>query len=185
MVRLGLSFVLAGMMSSGAEFLVRAFLNQQGDLAVVGLFNSGITLVLVYGGMIFSVMETDYYPRLSAVKSEESGLVEAENRNLIVNRQLEMNILLMGPIIIAIILLLPIAIPLLYNNQFLGVLGMTQIAAVGLLWKAFYLPLEYIPLSRGEARIFWFRNAIAYYCSSSVKSSAIYGMVWMVWEQVL
>ena len=67
MVRLGLSFVLAGMMSSGAEFLVRAFLNQQGDLAVVGLFNSGITLVLVYGGMIFSVMETDYYPRLSAV----------------------------------------------------------------------------------------------------------------------
>lgn len=154
MVRLGLSFVLAGMMSSGAEFLVRAFLNQQGDLAVVGLFNSGITLVLVYGGMIFSVMETDYYPRLSAVKSEESGMVEAENRNLIVNRQLEMNILLMGPIIIAIILLLPIAIPLLYNSQFLGVLGMTQIAAAGLLWKAFYLPLEYIPLSRGEARIF-------------------------------
>ena len=65
-----------------------------------------------------------------------------------------MNILLMGPIIIAIILLLPIAIPLLYNSQFLGVLGMTQIAAAGLLWKAFYLPLEYIPLSRGEARIF-------------------------------
>ena len=29
-----------------------------------------------------SVMETDYYPRLSAVKSEESGRVEAENRNL-------------------------------------------------------------------------------------------------------
>ena len=135
--------------------LVQAFpMVQQGDLAVVGLFNSGITLVLVYGGMIFSVMETDYYPRLSAVKSEESCMVEAENRNLIVNRQLEMNILLMGPIIIAIILLLPIAIPLLYNSQFLGVLGMTQIAAVGLLWKAFYLPLEYIPLSRGEARIF-------------------------------
>lgn len=185
MVRLGLSFVLAGMMSSGAEFLVRAFLNQQGDLAVVGLFNSGITLVLVYGGMIFSVMETDYYPRLSAVKSEESGRVEAENRNLIVNRQLEMNILLMGPIVIAIILLLPIAIPLLYNSLFLGVLGMTQIAAAGLLWKAFYLPLEYIPLSRGRLGYFWFRNAVAYYCSSSAKSSAIYGMVWMVWGQVL
>ena len=154
MVRLGLSFVLAGMMSSGAEFLVRAFLNQQGNLEEVGLFNSGITLVLVYGGMIFSVMETDYYPRLSAVKSEDKGMVEAEIRNLIVNRQLEMNILLMGPIVIAIILLLPIAIPLLYNSQFLGVLGMTQIDAVGLLWKAFYLPLEYIPLSRGEARIF-------------------------------
>ena len=26
---------------------------------------------------------------------------------------------------------------------------------------------------------------VAYYCSSFVKSSAIYGMVWMVWGQVL
>ena len=154
MIRLGLSFVLAGMMSSGAEFLVRAFLNQQGDLVEVGLFNSGITLVLVYGGMVFSVMESDYYPRLSAVKGNGSETTEVENRNLIVNRQLEMNILLMGPIIIAIILFLPIAIPLLYNREFLGVLGMTQIAAAGLLFKAFYMPLEYIPLSRGEARVF-------------------------------
>lgn len=175
MVRLGLSFVLAGMMSSGAEFLVRAFLNQQGDLAVVGLFNSGITLVLVYGGMIFSVMETDYYPRLSAVKSEVSDMVEVENRNLIVNRQLEMNILLMGPIIIAIILLLPIAIPLLYNSQFLGVLGMTQIAAAGLLWKAFYLPLEYIPLSRGEARIFLVQECC---CVLLLIVSEIIGYLW-------
>lgn len=154
MIRLGLSFVLAGMMSSGAEFLVRAFLNQQGNLAEVGLFNSGITLVLVYGGMVFSVMETDYYPRLSAVRGEGSAISEAKNRNLLVNRQLEMNLLLMGPVICAIILLLPIAIPLLYNREFLGVLGMTQIAAVGLLFKAFYMPLEYIPLSRGEARVF-------------------------------
>ena len=154
MIRLGLSFVLAGMMSSGAEFLVRAFLNHQGNLAEVGLFNSGITLVLVYGGMVFSVMETDYYPRLSAVRGEGSATSEAENRNLIVNRQLEMNLLLMGPIISAIILLLPIAIPLLYNWEFLGVVGMTQIAAAGLLFKAFYMPLEYIPLSRGEARVF-------------------------------
>lgn len=154
MIRLGLSFVLAGMMSSGAEFLVRAFLNQQGNLAEVGLFNSGITLVLVYGGMVFSVMETDYYPRLSAVRGEGSATSEAENRNLIVSRQLEMNLLLMGPVISAIILLLPFAIPLLYNREFLGVLGMTQIAAVGLLFKAFYMPLEYIPLSRGEARVF-------------------------------
>ena len=154
MIRLGLSFVLAGMMSSGAEFLVRAFLNHQGNLAEVGLFNSGITLVLVYGGMVFSVMETDYYPRLSAVRGEGSATSEAENRNLIVSRQLEMNLLLMGPIISAIILLLPIAIPLLYNWEFLGVVGMTQIAAAGLLFKAFYMPLEYIPLSRGEARVF-------------------------------
>ena len=102
-------------------------------------------------------------------------VTEAENRNLIVNRQLEMNILLMGPIIIAIILLLPIAIPLLYNSQFLGVLGMTQIAAAGLLWKAFYLPLEYIPLSRGEARIFLVQECC---CVLLLIVSEIIGYLW-------
>ncbi len=49
-----------GMMNSGCEFLVRAFLNQQGDLEVVGLFNAGITIVFVYAGMVFSVMDKDF-----------------------------------------------------------------------------------------------------------------------------
>lgn len=154
MIRLGISFVLAGLMNSGAEFLVRAFLNVQGDLEIVGLFNAGVTIVLVYGGMIFSVMESDYYPRLSAVKGgrlSENGVVE---RNLIINRQLEMNILMMGPIIIGLILLLPFIIPILYAHQFMGMLAMTQIAAAGLLFKAFYMPIEYLPLSRGEAKVF-------------------------------
>lgn len=154
MIRLGVSFVLAGLMNSGAEFLVRAFLNVQGDLEIVGLFNAGVTIVLIYGGMIFSVMESDYYPRLSSVKGGRlsgNGVVE---RNLIINRQLEMNILMMGPIIIGLILLLPFIIPILYAHQFMGMLAMTQIAAAGLLFKAFYMPIEYLPLSRGEAKVF-------------------------------
>ena len=103
-----------------------------------------------------------------------------KKRNLIVNRQLEMNILLMGPIVIAIILLLPIAIPLLYNSQFLGVLGMTQIAAAGLLWKAFYLPLEYIPLSRGEARIFLVRGMLFRIIAHRLRNHRL-PVVWSGW----
>lgn len=67
LLRLGGAFVLSGLMNSGCEFLVRAFLNQQGDLEVVGLFNAGITIVFVYAGMVFSVMDQDFYPRLSGI----------------------------------------------------------------------------------------------------------------------
>lgn len=62
LLRLGGAFVLSGLMNSGCEFLIRAFLNQQGDLEVVGLFNAGITIVFVYAGMVFSVMDQDFIP---------------------------------------------------------------------------------------------------------------------------
>lgn len=148
MLRLGIAFMLASMMNSGAEFLIRSYLNTRGSLETVGLFNAGITIVIIYAGMIFSVMESDYYPRLSAIRQK------GEELNTCVNRQLEMNIMLIGPIIIAMIIGLPIIIPLLYNTQFLGMLGMTQIAALGMLFKAMYLPIEYLPLSRGESKVF-------------------------------
>lgn len=154
LIRLGMSFVLAGMVNSGAEFLVRAFLNTQGDLEMVGLFNAGVTIVIVYAGMVFSVMESDYYPRLSAIVGDRLDAKVVESRNLAVNRQLEMNVLLMGPIVTLMILGLPIGIPLLYDSKFLGMLAMTQVASVSMLFKAVYLPIEYLPLSRGESKVF-------------------------------
>lgn len=154
LVRLGMSFVLAGMVNSGAEFLVRAFLNTQGDLEMVGLFNAGSTIVIVYAGMVFSVMESDYYPRLSAIVGNRLETQSVDSRNLTVNRQLEMNVLLIGPIVALMILALPIGIPLLYDSKFLGMLAMTQVASLGMLFKAVYLPIEYLPLSRGESKVF-------------------------------
>jgi O-antigen/teichoic acid export membrane protein len=148
MLRLGIAFMLASMMNSGAEFLIRSYLNMRGSLEIVGLFNAGVTIAIIYTGMIFSVMESDYYPRLSAIRHK------GEEMNTCVNRQLEMNIMLIGPIVIALIIGLPIIIPLLYNAQFIGMLGMTQVAALGMLFKAMYLPIEYLPLSRGESKVF-------------------------------
>lgn len=153
-LRLGGAFVLSGLMNSGCEFLIRAFLNQQGDLEVVGLFNAGITIVFVYAGMVFSVMDQDFYPRLSGISGSRKNEESVKERNLCVNRQLEMNVLLLGPIVAAIILGLPLIIPILYNAQFMGMLQMTQLAAVAMLFKAVYLPIEYLPLSRGDSKLF-------------------------------
>lgn len=154
LLRLGLSFVLAGMANSGAEFLVRAFLNMQGDLEVVGLFNAGVSIVIVYAGMVFSVMESDYYPRLSTIVGNRLEADVVTKRNLTVNQQLETNVLLMGPIVAVMILALPVGIPILYDSHFMGMLGMAQVASISMLFKALYLPVEYLPLSRGESKVF-------------------------------
>ena len=161
MIRMGGSFVVSGMMSSGAELLVRAFLGWRGDLSEVGLFNAGVTIVLVYAGMIFSVMDADYYPRLSAVGGSRRGAEAVKARNAIINRQLEVNVLLAVPVVLLLVVFLPYLLPLLYNRDFLGVLGMAQVASVGLLFRAVYLPIEYIPLSRGDAKVFLVQESCA------------------------
>lgn len=154
MVRMGIAFTLAGMMSTGAEFLVRAFINTQGNLETVGLFNAGITIVIVYAGMVFTVLDSDYYPRLSSITGERRKPEAEEERNLCVNRQLEMNVLLIGPVIAVLMIALPFIIPLLYNHEFMDILPMCQVASIAMLLKAVYLPIEYLPLSRGESKVY-------------------------------
>lgn len=161
MIRLGLSFVLAGIMNAGAEVVIRGFLEVQSGLEAVGLFNAAITIVLVYGGMLFSVMDSDYYPRLSAIAGRRLSKRAMVMRNLVISRQVEMNVVLMVPIVIGLILLLPYLIPVLYNQDFMDMQGMAQIASVGLLFRAIYLPVEYIPLSRGDAKVYLLQEGCA------------------------
>ena len=161
MLRMGGSFMISGLMASGVELLVRTFLCLEGSLSEVGLFNSGVTVVLVYGGMIFSVMDADYYPRLSAIKGEKMDDETVLTRNLMVNRQLKVNVLVAIPVVLLLIVLLPYIMPLLYSYDFLGVSSMAQLAAVGLLFKAVYLPIEYLPLARGEAKIYLLQECFA------------------------
>ena len=83
MVRLGVAFVIAGAMGSGVEFAVRAFIANSGTLADVGLYNAGYVVTVTYASIVFMSMETEYFPRLSAVNHDEEAC------NATVNRQIE------------------------------------------------------------------------------------------------
>lgn len=154
-VKLGLAFVLSGILSSGAEFLIRTYINKVDQLDEVGLFNAGCTLAITYAGLVFSAMEADYFPRLCSFKEEGSELDNC------VNRQVEVNVLLVTPFLIAMLFGLPILIPLLYDASFNGMLRMTQFATVSMLFRAIYLPIEYLPLSKGESKMFLLQEAFA------------------------
>lgn len=154
MIKLGLSFVVVGMMGSGMEFLIRSFLNTSGSLAIVGLYNAGYMMTMTYGGMIFTAMETDYYPRLSAIR--EPG----EAMSCCVNRQIEMSLALMSPMLLAMLFALPLLLPLLLSGKFMPVLGMMQFSVMALLVRAIKLPIAYIPLGRGDSRSYMLLEGI-------------------------
>lgn len=155
MAKLGVAFVLAGIMGSGADFVVRSFLNQMADLAVVGLYNTGYLVTMTYANMVFQAMETDYFPRLSSVQ----GL--GEENNMVVNRQIEIGLLLVSPLLVFFIVGAPVILPLLYSGKFLPVLGMMKITAFAMFIRAVSLPIEYIALAKGDSKSY-FLQELAY-----------------------
>lgn len=154
MVRIGIAFVLAGILGSGAEFLIRSYLNSTGSLEAVGLYNAGYMMTMTYAGMVFSAMETDYFPRLSGYKDSPAEMC------LTVNNQIEVSLLLVAPLLIFFMVFLPILLPALYSGKFMPVLGMMKITILAMYFRSISLPIEYIPLAKGDSRSYLFLEAI-------------------------
>lgn len=145
MVKLGVAFVVAGIFGSGVDFIIRSYLNNAGSLDIVGMFNAGYMMTMTYGGLVFSAMETDYFPRLSAVNGTGARLNET------VNKQIEVSILLLSPMLMAFIVGLPILVPLLYSKAFMPVMSMAQVLVFAMFIRAITLPIEYLPLAKGDS----------------------------------
>ena len=154
MIKLGIAFVLAGIMGSGADFLIRSFLNNNGGLDIVGLYNAGYVMTFVYAGMVFTAMETDYFPRLSAVGSDVA------EQNMCVNRQIEGTLLLVSPLMVICMVAMPLLLPLLYSGKFMAVTGMMQFVVLGMFVRAVSLPIAYLPLSKGDSVLYLVVEAV-------------------------
>ena len=142
MIKLGMAFVLAAAIGSAAEMLIRAFLNVEGCLDDVGLYNVGYMLTITYAGMVFSSMETDYFPRLSAVSKD------VVKTNETVNKQMEVSLLLLSPMLVALLTALPVLVPLLFSKEFLPVVSMAQVAVLAMYFKVLSMPMAYVTLAR-------------------------------------
>ena len=145
MIRLGVAYTLAIVIGSLTELVIRSYLNVTGDLDILGLYNAGYMLTITYAGMVFSAMESDYFPRLSAVQGDDGAVNET------VNRQTEVSLLLLSPMLVTFMVTLPILIPLLFSRAFLPVVGMAQVAALAMYLKVLTMPVAYITLARGQA----------------------------------
>ena len=143
MIRLGVAYTLAMVVGSLTELVIRSYLNVTGDLDILGLYNAGYMLTITYAGMVFSAMETDYFPRLSAVNTD----IEATNET--VNKQMEVSLLIAAPMLVGLIIFLPVLIPLFFSSKFVPVVAMTQVAVLAMFFKAVTMPAAYITLARG------------------------------------
>lgn len=155
MVRLGVAFVMAGMIDSCCEFLIRSYLNNVAQIGTVGLYNAGFMISMTYVGLVFSAMETDYFPRLSSVNN--LGVTFRTT----VNRQIEVMLLLVAPLLVAFMVSLPVLVPLLFSDRFVPVIDMVRIVILAMYFRALKLPVQYIPLAKGDSRSYMILEAVS------------------------
>lgn len=146
MVKLGVAFILAGVIGSASEMLIRSYLNVRCGLEDVGFYNAAYMMTVTYVGMVFSAIDSDFFPRLSAVNQD----IKASNE--VINRQLEMSLLMVAPMLVAFIIGLPLLIPLLFSSEFEPVIALTQLAATAMFMKVLTLPVAYLTLARGRSK---------------------------------
>lgn len=148
----GFNFVISSIIAHVALLSIQAYLNNFASLEMVGLYKSGYTLTMTYAGLVFAAMETDYFPRLSGViqnRKERAGTLL---------RQLDVIVMLLTPLLSAMILLLPLIVPLLLSTKFIAIVPMAQVTTIGLLFRAIYLPNAYLSLAAGDNKTFLFIN---------------------------
>ena len=126
---------------------------QIGSVADVGLYNAGYVITVTYASVIFTSMESDYFPRLSAVNRHK---IKANDT---VNRQIEVLMLLLSPLLSAFLLLLPIVLPLLYSTDFLVVTDMVRFGILSMMLRAIMLPMEYLSLAKGRSKVYLITEA--------------------------
>lgn len=146
MVKLGLSFIMAGIVASGVEMYIRAFLNRQGDLDMVGLYYAAFTMAITYPSTLLNSLENDYFSRLSAVNTDNGKLRST------VNAQIEVLLMVMFPVIAILLVALPIAVPLLFSSKFIDAIPMAQATLLAMFIRTVTMPIEYILLAKGEAK---------------------------------
>ena len=155
MMMMGFMLSLSGIMVLGESYAIRIFINNIGGVEEVGLYNAGIALISTYVGLLFTAMETDYYPRLSAVADDNA------KSNMLVNQQVEIALLILAPVLAGFLIFIDWVIIILYSSEFVAVNVMIYWAFLGMFFKVPAWVVGFIFIAKGKSKLFFWSELIS------------------------
>jgi antigen flippase len=155
LLKLGIVFMSAGLMTAATAYLQRVMIIRLLGLEANGIYASAWNLSNYYIGFILGSMGADFYPRLTAVNQNHSEV------NRLVNEQTEVGILMALPGIIATITLAPFIIQVFYTTEFLSAVDVLRWQTLGLMLRLISWPMGFIMLAKGEKGWFFWNELLA------------------------
>lgn len=112
MAKLGFFILITGVVVTATMLAIRSIVTKKLDLNAVGCFQSVYSISTLYIGIILIAMQSDFFPRLSAIDND----LEA---NILINHQVDMAVVISSPFIISLIIGAELVIKVLLTSSFL------------------------------------------------------------------
>jgi antigen flippase len=112
MAKLGFFILVTSVVVTFTTFIIRATVSERMDLNAVGCFNAVFSITSIYLGIIYSAMQLDFYPKLSALNSDEEA-------NKLMNEQVEVALLVSVPALMLLIVFSKFVIHIALSPSFL------------------------------------------------------------------
>ena len=155
LIRLGSYLTLGVAMGFLADYLLRIYLERVGGIPVVGLFQSGATIIKSYVGLFFTAITMEFFPRLSATISHKRAT------SLIVAHEIGIALWLLMPVIVIFISFDELVVRLLYSSSFLDIVPYLSIAIIATVLRAVSWCFSYVIVAKGDGRIYLLTEAIS------------------------
>jgi enterobacterial common antigen flippase len=155
LLRMGIVFMASGLMVSSVAYLTRVLIIREMSLQVAGFYQAAYTLAGVYVGFILSAMGADYYPRLTAVASNDREV------NRLVNEQTEAALLMALPGILATLTAAPFVIRMLYSSEFAVAAEILRWQIIGIFGRIVTWPMGFVLVAKGRAKTFFWTELLA------------------------
>jgi O-antigen/teichoic acid export membrane protein len=153
LLRLGLLINLNGVLTLLVAYVIRVYISRKSGMEMVGLYTASFVILNTYFGMVFNAMSTDFYPSLVTQSKDITS------RNKLLNRQIEIGLLLLSPLIVLFAIGSKIFIQALYSAEFLPIWGILVASLIGVFFKTIGWGFGYFYLACAQQRVY-FRNEL-------------------------
>lgn len=148
MLVMGISMSLSGIFSTIVAYVLRSFIQDNGGVEQVGLFQAGFVIMTTYVGMVMNAIATDYYPRLAAINQDNVKCRET------VSQQGEIATMILAPMLAICLIFMPFVLQLLYSDQFLSANEYISWACVGMMLRMGSWIIAYLFIAKAESKLY-------------------------------
>lgn len=120
----------------------------------IGLYKTGVIIIMYFTGIMLSSNSTDYFPRLTSICHD------TKQKNNTVNKQIMASLHITTPLTMVFILAMPLIVIILLTPDFMPITNMCVLAGLFLVHRSVAHPLEYVSLAHGQSWMFFILESI-------------------------
>ena len=148
MLVMGVSMSISGILSTIVAYAIRGYIQANGGVEQVGLYQAGFVIMTTYVGMVMNAIATDYYPRLAAINKDNQKCREA------VSQQGEIGVMILAPMLTICLVFMPFVLKILYSDKFLAANEYISWACLGMMLRLASWVLAFIFVAKAESKLY-------------------------------